>query len=102
MPVFSDTVPKKAWKRPLKSIARSVVLPIRGKRYASMSTDAEVVHFQQILNAFGSKAVFSWLQQPSSASRIVTVHELDADQLHSPKINGPTTWRTASSCIAKR
>ena len=97
MPAFSDTVPQKAWKRPLKSIARNVVLPIRGKRYASMAADAEVVHFQQILNAYGSKAVFSWLQQPSSASRIVTVHELDADQLHSPKVN--ETYNLADGII---
>jgi glycosyltransferase involved in cell wall biosynthesis len=86
-PICTDTVSKKAWKRPLKSMARSVLLPIRGKRYASMSRNAEVVHFQQILNAYGSKVVFTWLQQPSSASRIVTVHELDADQLQFPGSN---------------
>jgi glycosyltransferase involved in cell wall biosynthesis len=68
-------------------MARSVLLPIRGRRYASLSKHAEVVHFQQILNAFGSQVVFSWLQQPSKASRIVTVHELDVDQLQSPKRN---------------
>jgi len=68
-------------------MARSVLLPIRGKRYASMSKNAEVVHFQQILNAYGSQVVFSWLQQPSNARRIVTIHELDVDQLKNPKRN---------------
>jgi glycosyltransferase involved in cell wall biosynthesis len=87
MPVFTDTVSLKAWKRPLKSMARSVFLPIRGKRYASLAKHAEVVHFQQILNAFGSQVVFSWLQQPSHASRIVTIHELDVDQLQNPERN---------------
>ena len=87
LPIFADTVSKIAWKRSLKSAARSVFLPMRGKRYAAMSQDAEVVHFQQILNAYGSQVVFTWLQQPSSASRIVTVHELDADQLQFPKRN---------------
>ena len=87
LPICTDTVSKTAWKRPLKSITRSVFLPIRGKRYASLSKNAEVVHFQQILNAYGSKVVFTWLQQPSDASRIVTVHELDADQLQAPKSN---------------
>jgi len=87
MPIFADTVSKKAWKRPLKSAALNVLLPVRGKRYASMSKNAEVVHFQQILNAYGSKVVFTWLQQPSNASRIVTVHELDADQLRFPGKN---------------
>jgi glycosyltransferase involved in cell wall biosynthesis len=87
MPICSDALSKKAWKRPLKSIARSLVLPVRGKRYASLAKHAEVVHFQQILNAYGSQVVFSWLQQPSKASRIVTVHELDVDQLQNPKRN---------------
>jgi glycosyltransferase involved in cell wall biosynthesis len=64
-----------------------VLLSARGKRYANLSKNAEVVHFQQILNGFGSKAVFSWLQQPSTAGRFVTVHELDAEQLQSPKTN---------------
>jgi glycosyltransferase involved in cell wall biosynthesis len=97
MPIFADNVSKKAWKRPLKSMARSVLLPIRGKRYASMSADAEVAHFQQILNAYGSQVVFSWLRQPSGASRIVTVHELDADQLKSPKSN--ETYNLADAII---
>jgi glycosyltransferase involved in cell wall biosynthesis len=78
-------------------MARSVLLPIRGKRYASMSADAEVAHFQQILNAYGSQVVFSWLRQPSGASRIVTVHELDADQLKSPKSN--ETYNLADAII---
>ena len=65
MPIFTDTLSPTAWKRPLKSMVRNVLLPVRGKRYANMSKDAEVVHFQQILNAYGSKVVFSWLQQPS-------------------------------------
>ncbi len=87
MPVFTDTLSPKVWKRPLKTMARSVLLPIRGKRYANMSKNSEVVHFQQILNAYGSQVVFSWLQQPSNASRIVTIHELDVDQLKNPKRN---------------
>jgi hypothetical protein len=52
MPICTDTRSPKAWKRPLKSMARSVLLPIRGRRYASLSKHAEVVHFQQILNAY--------------------------------------------------
>jgi glycosyltransferase involved in cell wall biosynthesis len=62
-----------------------------------MSKDAEVVHFQQILNAYGSQVVFSWLQQPSNASRIVTVHELDTDQLKFPKSND--TYNLADGVI---
>ena len=87
LPICGDVVSPNACKNQVKSIVRSVFLPVRGKRYARLSTNAEVVHFQQILNAYGSQVVFTWLQQPSNASRIVTVHELDADQLRRPENN---------------
>jgi glycosyltransferase involved in cell wall biosynthesis len=54
---------------------------LRVRRYADLTMNADVVHFHQTLNAYGSKAVFDWLNRPSKATRIVTVHELDADQL---------------------
>jgi glycosyltransferase involved in cell wall biosynthesis len=78
---------KTPWKRVLRNGLRSALLDVRARRYAYLSKDAEVVHFHQILNAFGSKAVFRWLNRPSNAARIVTVHELDADQLESPDMN---------------
>jgi glycosyltransferase involved in cell wall biosynthesis len=87
MLVPGDFVSNRAWKRQLRAAARSVLLYFRAKRYASLSKNAEVIHFQQILNAYGSKAVFHWLNQPSSATRIVTVHELDPDQLEAPERN---------------
>jgi len=49
MPVFAYNVSKKAWKRPLKSVARNVFLPARGKRNASLSKNWESVQFQEIL-----------------------------------------------------
>lgn len=52
-----------------------------------MSKGAEIVHFQQILNSYGSSAVFHWLKQPSKATRVVTVHELDHDQIEFPERN---------------
>jgi len=87
LPMYGEYRSTKAWRRSARSAARSVLTAARGRRYASMSRGADVVHFQQVLNAYGSKAVFSWLKQPSDASRIITVHELDADQLESPKRN---------------
>jgi glycosyltransferase involved in cell wall biosynthesis len=87
MPIPGDFVAKQAWKRRLRAAARTVLLYFRAKRYASSSKNAEVVHFQQILNAYGAKALFHWLKQPSSATRIVTVHELDPDQLEFPERN---------------
>jgi|GEM_PF-1644083 len=98
MPMPSEFRAKQAWKRRLRGAARSVILHLRAKRYANLSKQAEVVHFQQILNAYGSKAVFSWLKRPSSAVRIVTVHELDADQLERPETN--QTYNLADAVIA--
>jgi glycosyltransferase involved in cell wall biosynthesis len=45
------------------------------------------VHLQQILNAYGSSVVFHWLNQPSKAARVVTIHELDAHQIEFPERN---------------
>lgn len=77
--------------KPLKSRVRgalaSALYYFRAKRYAKLSRDANVVHFQQTLESYGAKAVFHWLNQPSVATRIVTVHELDPDQLEAPEKN---------------
>ena len=56
-----------------------------------------MVHFQQILNSYGSNAVFHWLKQPSRAIRVVTVHELDPDQLEFPERN--KTYELADGII---
>ena len=87
MPILVDFRSKTAWKRKARGAARTVALYFRAKKFAELSKDAEIVHFQQILNAYGSKSVFHWLNQPSSATRIITVHELDADQMESPEKN---------------
>lgn len=87
MPVIADYRSKRAWKRQLRTAARSVLAYIRAKRYSRLLDKPEVVHFQQILNAYGSKSVFAWLRQPLEAARVVTVHELDADQTEHSKEN---------------
>jgi glycosyltransferase involved in cell wall biosynthesis len=87
MLVPGDFVSTKAWKRQLRAAARTVFSYFRAKRYAKLSKNANVVHFQQVLEAYGAKAVFNWLKQPSNATRIVTVHELDPDQLEAPERN---------------
>jgi glycosyltransferase involved in cell wall biosynthesis len=88
---------KTAWKRRVRGTARSFMIHLRARRYASMLNDPEVAHFQQVLNAYGSKAVFAWLNRPSSAVRVITVHELDADQLESPETN--RTYNRADAII---
>jgi len=80
-------VAKQTWERPLRLAARVVFTYLKARRYARLSRDAEVVHFHQILNAYGAKTLFHWLNQPSTATRIVTVHELDRYQLEDPKRN---------------
>jgi glycosyltransferase involved in cell wall biosynthesis len=107
-PILVDFRSNSAWKRKLRGAARGVLVARKAKKYAELSQHAEVVHFQQILNAYGSKGVFSWLRQstprqstprqPSHAKRIVTVHELDADQTESPETN--ITYNRADAVIA--
>jgi glycosyltransferase involved in cell wall biosynthesis len=103
LPLLVEFRSNTAWKRKARGAARSFQTARKAKKYAELSSGADVVHFQQILNAFGSKAVFSWLRQttrkqPSKAVRVVTVHELDADQTESPETN--LTYNRADAVIA--
>jgi glycosyltransferase involved in cell wall biosynthesis len=81
---YKSTSPVKYW---LRTKARYLIYRERAKRYLKRSGDAEVLHFQQILNATGSVTVFNWLSMPSRAARVVTVHELDPYQENFPKSN---------------
>jgi glycosyltransferase involved in cell wall biosynthesis len=71
---------KHAWKRWLRVRVNDASYYQRARRYAQLSRGSEVVHFQQVLNAFGSSGVFQWLKQPSNAARVVTIHEFDDHQ----------------------
>ena len=42
--------------------------------------------------------LFYWLQQPSQAARVVTVHELGRNQLENPELN--STYNRADAIIA--
>src|SRR5579862_5557645 len=76
---------------PIKRLARLKLYQLAGGRrarqYSKRGREAEIVHFQQILNAFGSMTVFKWLALPSLAARVVTVHELDEYQQNYPEVN---------------
>ncbi len=87
MPIPNDFHSEAQWKRKLRGAARSAMVYARARRYSSFLDHPDVVHFQQILNAYGSKAVFSWLKMPSKTARVVTVHELDSDQTENPEMN---------------
>ncbi len=85
------------WKRNLRLKARDVAYYFRAQKYARMSASADVVHFQQILNAYGSNVVFHWLKQATQATRIITVHELDNYQTEHPETN--TIYNRADALI---
>jgi glycosyltransferase involved in cell wall biosynthesis len=97
MPIIGDFRSKDAWKRRLRGKARNAISYFRAKKFANLAKSAEVIHFQQILNAYGSNVVFHWLRQPSHATRIITVHELDGDQSESPERN--KTYNLADGVI---
>lgn len=74
-------------KRWLRRALRDLVYRQRARKYLQRGRDAEVLHFQQTLNAYGSLVVFKWLSLPATAVRVVTVHELDPNQLDYPELN---------------
>src|SRR6516162_4607081 len=97
MPLPTGYISKSPWKRRMRGASRSMLLYLRAKKYAAMLDRPDVVHFQQVLNGYGSKALFSWLKLPSNATRVVTVHELDADQMEAPETN--KTYNRADAII---
>jgi glycosyltransferase involved in cell wall biosynthesis len=81
----------------LRNTARHAVYWLRANRFHSRDADADVLHFQQILNAYGSVSVFHWLRMPCKAARVVTVHELDEYQREFPAWN--LTYNAADRVI---
>jgi glycosyltransferase involved in cell wall biosynthesis len=84
MKYWNSTNPLKRW---IRLSTRQVLYRERAKRYMQRADDAEVLHFQQTLNGYGSAVVFNWLKMSTAAARIVTVHELDPFQLDFKKEN---------------
>ena len=84
----------------LKLKARKILYYFRARKYRKLSAGADVVNFQQTLNAYGSTVLFHWLNQPSQAARVVTVHELDRHQLESPE--GNKTYNKADAIIVQQ
>jgi len=84
VPYYKKSNALKEW---LMVQARQLVYRERARRYIKLTGEADVLHFQQILNAFGSVSVFNWLSMPCSAARVVTVHELDPYQLQHPELS---------------
>ncbi len=81
---YKSKSPLKYW---LRTQAAQAVCWERARQFRGHQGDADVIHFQQILNATGSMTVFHWLAKPSRAARVVTVHELDLHQTDFPETN---------------
>lgn len=88
LPVISDYRSTSPLRRRLRFAVKHVFDDMRAARYESLAKDKpDVVHFQQTLAAFGSDVVFRWLKRRASARKVVTVHELDAQQQADPAAN---------------
>lgn len=85
------------WKNWLKLRARKFFYYFRAWRYRKLSAGAEVVHFQQTLNAYGSIVLFHWLNLPSRAARVITILEFDREQLQRP--DGNRSYNKADAII---
>jgi glycosyltransferase involved in cell wall biosynthesis len=85
------------FKRVLKAPFRNASLNYRVSRYLSLAGDAEVIHLQENLNAFGSSVAFRLLRRRTNAARVITVHELDPEQSAHPELNG--TYNLADAII---
>jgi glycosyltransferase involved in cell wall biosynthesis len=84
VPYFKSTNPLKFF---LRNTARQAMYWWRARGFHDRDGNADVLHFQQILNALGSVTVFHWLRMPAKAARVVTVHELDEYQREYPASN---------------
>ena len=84
VPYYKRSNAAREW---LEVQARQAVYRERARRFHKLDGDAGVLHFQQILNAFGSVTVFNWLNKPCKAARVVTIHEFDPYQLQHPELS---------------
>jgi glycosyltransferase involved in cell wall biosynthesis len=97
---ITDHPSRNRWKHRLKLAARKFLYYFRARKYHAFSAGAEVVNFQQTLNAYGSTVLFHWLNQRSPAARVVTIHELDRHQLERPESN--KTYNKADAIIVQQ
>lgn len=81
---YKSANPVKYW---LRTKACHMLYQERARLYLRHAGDADVLHFQQVLNAFGSAAAFGWLRLPARAAKVITVHELDPHQMDLPESN---------------
>ncbi len=71
----------------LRMRARNLTYFLRARKYTRLAPNADLIHLQQILNAYGSSVAFQLLRIPSRAAKVITVHELDSYQMSFPREN---------------
>ncbi len=98
MPHVGDYQSQAPLKRWLRNRVRYYSYYFRARKYEQLSRPTELVHLQQTLNAYGSAAAFQWLQMPSAAAKVITVHELDPFQTRHPHMNA--LYNRADAIIA--
>ena len=84
-------------KRALKFGIRYASNYFRASRYAGLASEADVIHFQQTLNAYCADVAFHLLRRRSGAARVITLHELDPEQTDCPVRN--QTYNLADAVI---
>jgi glycosyltransferase involved in cell wall biosynthesis len=84
-------------KRGLKFGIRYASNYVRASRYAGLASEADVIHFQQTLNAYGADVAFHLLRRRMGAARVITLHELDPEQTDCPARN--QTYNLADAVI---
>jgi len=76
------------WKYECRLYAKKTLSYIRGLAYSRKTRPADIVHFQQVLNAFGFMPAFYFLKHVSNDSKVVvTLHEIDPFQNEFPELN---------------
>ena len=88
MPNISYYKSKVKWKYHCRLYAKKTLSYVRGWAYSKKTPKADIIHFQQVLNAFGFMPVFYFLKNISNESPVVvTLHEIDSFQNEFPELN---------------
>jgi len=74
-------------KQGIKLPIRYVSNHWRAARYAELASGADVMHFQQTLNSYGADVVYHLLKRQMKPALVITLHELDPEQIAIPSHN---------------
>ena len=98
MPTIPDYKSKKKWKYYLRAVGRKTIAYFRAIKFAEKTKNSDIVHFQQVLNAFGSLSVFQFLNYAGNKpKKVITIHEIDSFQNEFKKLNA--TYNKADKVI---